>query len=239
MAVAASGSASAGSDWHYTATLYGWFPGVSTTVETPMGEVESEASFDEILETLDLAFLGALEARNGRFSLIADLQFFDVGVEAEPPTGMLFSEAEVDSQMVLLSAYATYALVDTDDLRVDVGGGLRYIDATIDTHLTGVAPTPDASFSRDGGWADALIAARISKQFDERWYGVAYADVGGFGIGDSSDLTWQAFVGAGYRFNETWSAVGGYRHLSIERAFGNFDVTADVSGPFLGFQASF
>ncbi|HAH10730.1 MAG TPA: hypothetical protein DCL54_03525 [Alphaproteobacteria bacterium] len=238
MAVAASGSASAESDWHYTATLYGWFPGVSTTVETPMGVVESEASFDEILETLDLALFGAFEARNGRFSLIADLQFIDVGAEAEPPSGM-FSEAEVDSQLVVFSAYATYALVDTPDLRFDVGAGLRYIDATIDTHLVGVAPTPNASFSRNGGWADALIAARISKQFDERWYGVAYADVGGFGIGDSSDLTWQAFVGAGYRFNETWSAVGGYRHLSVERTFGNFDVTADVSGPFLGFQAAF
>ena len=239
MAVATSGSTAAESEWDYTATLYGWFPGVSTSLETPMGEVESEVGFDEILETIDVAFLGAVEARNGRFSLIGDLQYFDVGVEAEPPTGMLFSEADVDSQMVLVSAYATYALVDEPDLRFDVGVGLRYVDATIDTHLLGVAPTPDTSFTRDGGWTDALIAARISKQFNERWYGVAYADVGGFGVGDSSDLTWQAFVGAGYRFNETWSAVGGYRHMTIERAFGNFNVTADVSGPFLGFQVSF
>lgn len=239
MAVAAPGSAAAEGKWDYTATLYGWFPGVSTTVETPFGEVESEADFDEIWETLDIAFFAALEARTGRLSLVGDLQFFDVGAEAEPPNTTLFSAAEVDAQMVLFSAYATYALVDKANLRFDVGAGLRYIDASVDTHLFGQGATPDASFSRDGGWTDVLIAARVNHQFNRRWYGVAYADVGGFGIGDSSDLTWQAFAGGGYRFNESWSAVGGYRHLSIERPLNNFDVTADVSGPFFGFQASF
>ena len=90
-----------------------------------------------------------------------------------------------------------------------------------------------------GGWTDAVIAARVSRQFNDNWYGFAYADVGGFGIGDSSDLTWQAFAGAGYRFSETWSVAGGYRNLTIEREFGPLDVTSDVSGPFLGFQARF
>lgn len=240
MALAVPGAATAADGkWDYSGTLYGWFPGVSTTVETPVGEVESEVGFDEILDTLDIAFLGALEARKGRISLVGDLQYFDVGVEAEPPKGMLFSDAEVDSKMVLLSAYATYALVDREDLRFDIGGGLRYVDATIDTHLNGIGMVPDAAFSRDGGWTDGLVAARVTRRFNDRWYGVAYGDVGGFGIGDSSELTWQVFVGSGYRFNQTWSAVGGYRHLSIERNFNKFDVTAGVSGPFLGFQASF
>jgi hypothetical protein len=238
VALGIPGSAAAQEAWDYQGTLYGWFPGVTTTVETPFGEVEGEVSFDEILETLDMAFLGAIEARKGRVSLVADLQFFDVGVEAEPP-GLPFSEAEIDSQMTLLGAYATYAVIDQADLRVDVGGGLRYVDAAIDTHLVGQGTTPDASFSRDGGWTDAIIAARVRRQFNERWHGVAYADVGGFGIEDSSDLTWQAFVGGGYRINQTWSASAGYRHLVIEREFRSAPVTVEVSGPFMGFQASF
>ncbi len=232
-------SSEAENTWQYTATAYGWFPGVSTTVETPVGDIEAEVDFDEILETLDIAFLGAFEARKGRVSLIGDLQFFDVSAEAGTPTGALFSEAEVDSQMLLFSTYALYALVDNEDTRFEIGGGLRYTDATVETLLRGQTVTPDVSFELDGGWADALIAARLNQRFNEKWYGVAYADVGGFGIGDSADLTWQASAGLGYRFNEKWSTVGGYRHLTIEREFDRADVEADISGPFLGVQVKF
>ncbi len=237
--MAAPGTALAESDWDYTATLYGWFPGVSTTVETPVGEIEGEVDFDEVLETLDIAFLGAFEARKGKLSLVGDFQFFDISTEAETPSGTLFSDADVESQMILFSAYAAFALVDDADTRFEVGGGVRFADADIDTQLLGQGAVPDAAFSADGSWADLLIASRIFHRFSTRWHGVAYGDVGGFGIGDSSDLTWQASAGLGYRFNETWSAVGGYRHLSVERGFDRVDVTADVSGPFLGVQASF
>jgi hypothetical protein len=237
--MAAPGAAPAATELEYAATLYGWFPGVSSTVETPVGTVESEVGFDEILEDLDVAFFGALEARKGRLSLVGDLQYIDLGVEAEPPPNPLFSAAEVDSKLVLLGAYAFYALVDTPNLRFDVGVGARHVDASIDTHLKGRRPAPDASFAREGSWTDGIVTGRITRQINDRWYGVAYADVGGFGIGESSDLTWQAFAGGGYRLNKAWSAIGGYKHLTIERTFGAFDVKADVGGPFLGFQAKF
>ncbi len=239
IALAATSSSAAENQWDFTATLYGWFPSVSTAVETPLGEVEGQVDFDEILETLDIAFIGALEARKGRLSLVADLQYFDIGVEAEPHRATSFNDAKVDSQMFLFSAYASYALVDSAKFRLDIGGGLRFIGAKINTHLYGKGAVPVAEFSADGHWTDALIVTRVRRQFNDRWHGVAYFEVGGFGIGDSSDLTWQVFAGGGYRLNAIWSAVGGFRHLAIERRFGNFDVTTEVSGPLLGFQAAF
>lgn len=238
-ATALPSAAAAEGEWDYTATFYGWFPGVSTLVETPVGAVEAEVGFDEILETLDFAFLGAIEARKGKWSLIADLQYFDVGAAAETPVAAQFSEATIDSRMVLLGAYATYAMVDRPGLRFDVGAGLRYADATIDTQLVGQGATADRSFSSDASWVDGVIAARMNLQLDDRWRAIAFADVGGFGIGDSSDLTWQVAAGVGYRLSEKWSAIGGYRHLTIERNFHGSDISVDVSGPFLGFQSSF
>jgi hypothetical protein len=239
VAVALPAPAMAQGDWEYNATVYGWFPGVSTTVETPLGQVEAEADFDEVLDTLDIAFLGAIEARKGRWSLIGDLQFFDIGAESPTPFGTAFSDIEIDSQMTLFSAYATYALVDNDKTRFDVGGGVRYNDATVETRLISLGTTPNASLTNDGSWSDLLLAARVNHAFDDRWFVVAYADVGGFGIEDSSELTWQTFAGAGYRLGGNWSGVAGFRHLSIEREFGPANIVAEVSGPFLGFQKSF
>jgi opacity protein-like surface antigen len=237
--VAMPGAAAAQGTWDYTATFYGWFPGVASAVETPLGTVESEIDFQQILETLDIAFLGALEARRGRLSLIGDLQYFDIGVQAETPRGTLFSDAEVDSELIVLGAYAAYAVIDRPDLRFDVGAGLRYADATFETHLDGQGAIADRTFSSDAGWVDGVIAARINRRFNDRWAGWAFADIGGFGLGESSDLTWQVAAGVGYRINETWTAVGGYRHLAIERGFDDVDISVDVSGPFLGFQMSF
>ncbi|MEL6362522.1 MAG: hypothetical protein AAFR21_15700 [Pseudomonadota bacterium] len=237
--VALSGPAAAEDNWDFTTTAYGWFAGLSGTVETPIGDVETEVDFGDILESLDIAFLGAFDARKNRLSLIADVQYFDLSSDVDVPTGALFSGGEADSQTVLLSAYAAYALVDNDDMRFELGGGLRYTYADIDVDLVGQEPVADQSVSVDGDYVDLLIAARLTRNFTDRLYGVAFADVGGFGIEDSSDLTWQAAGVVGYRFNEKWSVLGGYRHLSIHREFGPTDTTTEVSGPFLGFQASF
>lgn len=175
-------AAEAQSPWEYRATLYGWFPAASATVETPVGELETDADFDEILETLDLAFLGALEARNGRWSFVGDLVYTDVSSETDAPLGGLFARGEVDAQTTLLSAYALYALADRDDLRFEVGGGVRYNHVEVDTFLAGQGATPDLSLGNSGDWADLLLAARGSTRFSDRWSGRAYVDIGGFGI---------------------------------------------------------
>ena len=52
-------------DWRYTGTIYGWLPGVTTTVETPLGDVQAEVAFSDILDKLDFAFLAAFEAQKG------------------------------------------------------------------------------------------------------------------------------------------------------------------------------
>lgn len=226
------------SEWEYIATAYGWFPGITTTVETPVGEIEAELDFDEVFETLDIAFLGAFEARKGRLALIGDLQFFDVSAETERAPGA-FTAADIDSQLVIFSAYATYALVDSDDLRFDVGGGLRYNATSVEAQLVQEGGAGGPSFEDDGGWTDLLVAARVQRQFNDKWYGTGYADVGGFGIEDSSDLTWQVSAGLGYRFNDKWSVVGGYRYYSVEHEEEFVTTTIEVSGPFLGVQARF
>jgi opacity protein-like surface antigen len=231
--------ASAADEWEYSATFYGWFPGVSNTVSTPLGEVEAEVDFFDILEHLELGYFGAVEGRKGRWSLIGDLQYLNLGAEAEGPKGLLFSSVEADTKIVAFTGYGTYALIDNTGYSIDIGGGFRYVKATLDTQFVGQGAVSDRSFSSETNWVDGVLAARMTLELGERLTGVAFVDVGGFGIGESSDLTWQAAAGMEYQINESWSAVGGYRHLAIERSSKDVEFTVNVSGPYLGFRRSF
>ncbi len=234
-----AGPAAAQSDWDYSATLYGWFTGVTAELETPFGDLEAEQDFSDILENLDLAFFGAFEARNGRWAVITDIAFADLSVEVDSPFGRAFRSADLGAEAVLVSTYATYAVVDEPTLRFDLGGGVRYTKVSLESDFNSAGTVPDASFDIDGDWTDLLLAARVRSEFNDDWFGTAYADIGGFGIEDSSELTWQVFAGVGYRINDSWSAIGGYRHLQIEREIGGADVTLELYGPVLGVQTTF
>lgn len=71
----------------------------------------------------------------------------------------------------------------------------------------------------------------------------ARADVGGFGIGSSSNLAWNVVAGLDYQWNSSTSLLAGYRVLDIDQfsgagatAFG-FDV--QMAGPFAAIAFQF
>ncbi len=232
-------AAAAQDDWNHRVTAYGWATGLSSTVETPVGELEAEIDFDEILDSLDLAFFGAFEARKGRWAVVIDGMYADLATEIESFPTANFNSGEIGTQVGLIGGYVTYAVVDGPKTRIDVGPGLRYTDVSVDALAEGVDPTPDTAITVDGSWTDLVIATRLTQAFNENWYGVAYADVGGFGIDDSSEITWQAFGGVGYDFGNSWSGLAGYRHLFIDHDFGPTNVDTEISGPFFGVQKTF
>lgn len=240
-ALAAPSPVLAQDDWNYRTTLYGWATGLASTVDTPQGEIETEIEFEDVLDDLDFAVFGAFEANKGRWSVVFDAMYADLTTDLNTPLdGAPFSRGEVETQLVMLTSYGMYSVVDDDKTSLQVGGGVRYFNTTIDTSLIGQGAAPDVAFSVDGDWVDLVLAARLTQSFTEKWYGVGYADIGGFGIGDeSSDLTWQGFAGVGYRFNETWATTGGYRYLSIERELSGQETTTEIYGPYLGLQISF
>lgn len=230
--VAAEGS------WTYTATASGWLAGLRADVATPFGEVQTELDFADVWDALDMAAFASIEARNGRWAVVGDLVFSDLSSEEETPFGVLFRSAEVDTRLTLASAYVAYSVLDEPGYRLDIGAGLRLADASLDVTLVGnVAPTTRLSFS--DSWVDPIIGVRTRIDIAGNWFANGYADVGGFGMGDASDLTWQGFVGVGYRFNDTWAMQAGYRYLEIQRTIERSEVDLEISGAIIGIQASF
>jgi len=61
------------SGWSFAVSPYAWVPGITAAVDTAWGTVGVDKSSSDLLSRLDIAFMGAFEARNGRWGLIADL----------------------------------------------------------------------------------------------------------------------------------------------------------------------
>lgn len=225
--------------WDYSVSVYAWMSGIETSAETPVGTVGTELSFSDVLDNLDFAFFGTFTAINGPWVVLGDFNYSALGSSAGRTIGANFADAEVDTTLTVASAFGGYAVVDRPDLRIEAGGGLRFYDLSVDTRLIGNTGVPDLDIPRSDSWIDVIVGLHMRAPLGERWYVRGYADAGGFGLGDGSKLSWQAYAGGGYVINETWSVEAGYRHLSIEKDLDNARVELDQSGPLIGVTARF
>lgn len=224
------------SGWSFALSPYAWTPGLTSSVETAWGTVEVDKSIGDVLSDLDLAFMGAFEARNGRWSLIADLFYANLSQSRPTPLGVLFSRAEFETEAKLLSGYAGYRAFENDQVALDAMVGLRINSVDLDISLS-PGLLQGQRFGASDTWVDPLIGGRARFAITDRWFATALVDVGGFRGG--SDLTWQIFGSLGYQFNERWSVQGGWRYVVIEKTINGRDVELDLNGPLLGFTVRF
>jgi hypothetical protein len=223
-------------DWDYSATLYGWLPSMSASIETQFGTIDGDSGSGIDLSNLDMAFMGTFSARSGAWSFIADAIYTDMSPTQDTPFGLAFSEAVIDVKVAALSGYAAYRVYDSPEIAFDVGGGFRAFAMDVDTTLVGVG-RPNESQSQSASWVDPLIAARVVVPFNEKWYATGFADIGGYVTQDSS--TWQALAIIGYNFNDAWSAEFGYRYMNIEKDVDGRDITIGLGGPLVGVSWNF
>ena len=235
MAILLAGPAAAqDTGWSFAGSLYGSIPGMSTSVDVPFGTVDGDVSGGDALSALDMAFMGAFEARRGRWGLLGDLLYANLSADQDTPFGA-FSSAEIETKLTAFSGYALYRVSETPRAAVDLGGGFRAFGLDLDTSLEGDA-AEGRSFSDDADWVVPLATARAIIPFNEKWFATTFADVGGL---SGSDMTWQLFASVGYRFNERWSTQLGYRYMDIEKEIDGDDVSLELYGPLAGFTARF
>lgn len=215
--------------WEYKASLYLFTAKTKASTGTPLGAVSAELSFSDALENLDLAFMGAFEASNQKWSFIGDYMVTDLSFREGTP-GPILSSARASVETQIFTGYALYRVHETPSANFDLGGGLRWFSTDTSIRLVGGAGN-GLSFGADDSWFDPIIAARLNVALSNRWFGTALVDYGGF---DSSDNTWQAVLTLGYAINENWMLRGGYRHIEVESKVDGADFSFEQSGPLLG-----
>lgn len=86
-------------------------------------------------------------------------------------------------------------------------------------------------------WVDPLVGLRITAGITQRFSVFVMGDVGGWGIGNASDLTWQVMGGPRFALSDRVTLFGGYRYLKVDR--GTAFESGSLYGPQFGAEIRF
>ncbi|MHC4075195.1 MAG: hypothetical protein ACYSRZ_02105, partial [Planctomycetota bacterium] len=172
-----------------------------------------DVSFSDLLDNLDIAFMGRLEAWDGKWGLFLDGLYMDLGAEFSTPQGLV--SADIDVKMTMLEFGIGHRLLETtvgqdnnQKLLFDLLGGGRYINLEGEVDIVPGGPLgvlPGRTFGRRGEWVDPIVGGRLRWDINDKLATAVRFDFGGFDIGDGSNLTWNLLAGIDYKLKENMS----------------------------------
>ena len=231
-------------DWQFNALIYLWAPYMDTTTST---DSDVHIDFDTIIKNLDMTFMGAFEAKKGKWSLFTDPLYMKLSGDnlwsENIPVGQLLIPVEVDGNLMLKSWItefgASYNILKTDKVTLDILAGARYtaMHLIAKLNITGLLTTHSGKIDvSEHNW-DGIAGVKGEVDINDKWFIPYHFDIG---TGDS-DLTLNVVGAIGYRFG--WGQVlAGYRYLHYNFDNDNVGVlmkNLDVGGPILGAQFNF
>lgn len=221
------------SEWKYDAALYGWLAGIDGTIGLANQSEQFQASASDLLENLTFSMGGHFEARNPKISLLLDVFYAGLSIDAPVQTigdTTITPNGSVDvDEWIIEGTFGYRALTD-----LEVLFAIRFfaLDAAIiqDNNTLG---------SASKSWAAFYVGARYSKEFAEKWFTAIRGDIGYGGDG----FAWFATGTLGYRFSKLFSTAISYRILNMDYEDGSgleyFSIDATSYGLALGAVFSF
>jgi len=234
-------------EWKHRVLLYGWLPSIDGTLNYDIPGSDSSASADasDLIENINFVFMGLYEGRMDEWSFTADLLYLDlsnsennsVSIPIGPVGGDVKVGADQSMTAWVVGLYGGYNAVKTDKVSLDILLGARYLSLDVDAKLDISPPPPflpSLKISQSVDLWDAIVGIKGYITISDKWYLPYHFDIG---TGDS-DLTWQALVAVGYRFN--WGDILlAYRHMSYDQGKSGLVQDLELSGPALGVNFHF
>ncbi|WP_027998780.1 hypothetical protein [Sinorhizobium arboris] len=223
------------SGWTFSFAPYFWAAGLSGDVaQFGLPAVDVDASFSDIFDNLEFGAMAIGEARNGPYSIFADVMYTKISGQAGTPRGVLATDVELASETFAGLLGAGYSVFESGTARLDVVGGLRVW--SVESQLSFSGRLLDGrSRSDDATWVDGLAGFRGIYSLTSEIYLTGWGLVGAGG----ADLDWDVAAAIGYRFSDTISAVAGYRALGVDYSNNGFVFDAVQQGPILGLVLRF
>lgn len=219
------------SGWRVRTALYLWAQSLGGNLTVRDTTVPVDLGFKDLAEDLDMAVMGLVEVSNGRWGFLLDVNYADISDTFPTRFGTVTESVDFNQKQWLLNGWLRYNVVRDGCTAFDVFAGARFNAIEVDIE------TDNREFSGDASWVDPVVGLRFQRNLTTNLYFRAVGDIGGFGV--SSDLTWQAMAGFGWRFNDACSLLLGYRAIDTDYSHDGFRYDVNARGPVLGLEITF
>lgn len=223
--------------WDFSGGLFTWFAGVDAELQAGSARVDGSADFTDLLESLDGSISGQLVAKNGNFSVIADVLAYKFSENLPAP--VLGGNRKTELTMFwfeLLLGYKVFEtpVFDTMTLSFNPIIGARHYSNRFSIERLEGGELRD----RHDDWIDGVVGCitvlGVNDEVDLR----LRTDAGGFGISDSSELSYTIGAFVDWHFSQNKTLRLGYLHFGLdkERALSGplesqFKADIEMSGP--------
>ena len=244
--------------WHFTITPYGWFMGLNGNLGVGGQTVDLDVSFFDILKNLDIAAELHAEAWTDKYGFFIDGTFSKITLKGDAQLRFDRSIKIKSTTKFFLGEFGAFYRVGTwpmgnfsgsapgktkKSFTFDILGGGRYWWMKNKVDVTGPRDIVNPEFSASKDWFDFIVGGRVIFDIDKFFVAIR-SDVGGFGLGFSSDISWNIAGYFGYElpwYNIT--TIIGYRALYDKYDSGSGDNRflwdAWMYGPQLGIAFQF
>ena len=223
-------------NWQFDAMLYLWGADFS-------GQFGPNAdfliTFDDLVDNLEMGFMGSFQARKGKWSLFTDVLYLDVASDKTSVSDGIIpvtTTTSLDMSGWVIHLAGGYNLWIKEGSRLDLIAGARYMDlgSGIAQNIEILDNTGSTSFAIPLSTAlDAIVGVKGQLALSKRWSLPYYLDIG---TGDS-DFTWQAMSGISFQAANWVDLALVYRHLEWDLGDDGSDgyiKNVNFSGPAFG-----
>jgi hypothetical protein len=223
--------------WHFAVIPYLWMMGINGKVGVKGKTANMNVSFSDIIENLDFAAEVHIEAWRDRFGFFIDTTYSKISLTKNVTLRQDRTHNIKNVSEFFLGEFGGFYRVGTwpigsgtgsyqsktnTSLTLDLIGGGRYWWLKDEIDLKGPLGV-NPQFSGSESWFDFIVGGRVNLAINKFFVQVR-SDIGGFGLGFSSDISWNIAGYIGYEL--PWykiTPIIGYRALYDKYSHGSGD----------------
>jgi len=247
-------------DWQAFVGVYLWVLGMNGDIGVGNTTADVDISFGDIWDNFDVGGQLNIEFWWKKWIFFVDPLFMKLSSSNSQTRVIASRKADTEVKMFLMDLAMGYRVAEFalgantksnnfktwPAVAIDVYGGGRIlsVENTIDLTLDTPIGPQKQRVSVDETWFDFIVGTRFLFDFTERLLLSVKTDIGGFGLGFSSDIDWNFVANVGYTL--PWWGVTpyvGYRVLYIDYEDGSgsnrFEYDIWHTGPQIGLGVRF